>query len=132
MLFLFLYRTCKTINKEQSKHSWSNTRISLLFAALAVLLRTIFTKHKHWVLVKDLGPVSQKSRNFSDLFRVPQFTALYHHIAGVLSHQHCQKFGSKWRTRVRIESLMAAKSCKEMYGISKKIQNTTTTTHKIP
>ena len=45
---------------------------------------------------------------------------------------HCQKFGSKWRTRVRIESLMAAKSCKEMYGISTKIQNTTTTSHSIP
>ena len=45
---------------------------------------------------------------------------------------HCQKFGSKWRTRVRIESLMAAKSCKEMYGISTKIQNTTTTSHNIP
>ena len=52
--------------------------------------------------------------------------------AGIRSVAHCQKFGSKWRTRVRIESLMAAKSCKEMYGISKKIQNTTTTTHKIP
>lgn len=36
---------------------------------------------------------------------------------------HCQKFGSKWRTRVRIESLMAAKSCKEMYGISTKNQS---------
>ena len=45
---------------------------------------------------------------------------------------HCQKFGSKWRTRVRIESLMAAKSCKEMCGISTKIQNTTTTSHNIP
>ena len=45
---------------------------------------------------------------------------------------HCQKFGSKWRTRVLIESLMAAKSCKEMYGISTKIQNTTTTSHNIP
>ena len=45
---------------------------------------------------------------------------------------HCQKFGSKWRTRVRIESLMAAKSCKEMYGISTKIQNTTTTSYNIP
>ena len=45
---------------------------------------------------------------------------------------HCQKFGSKWRTRVRIESLMAAKSCKEMYGISTKIQNTTTKSHNIP
>ena len=45
---------------------------------------------------------------------------------------HCQKFGSKWRTRVRIESLMAAKSCKEMYGISTKIQNSTTTSHNIP
>ena len=30
---------------------------------------------------------------------------------------------------MRIESLMAAKSCKEMYGISTKIQNTTTTSH---
>ena len=47
-------------------------------------------------------------------------------------HVHCQKFGSKWRTRVRIESLMAAKSCKEMYGISTKIQNTTTTSYNIP
>ena len=45
---------------------------------------------------------------------------------------HCQKFGSKWRTRVRIESLMAAKSCMEMYGISTKIQNTTTSSHNIP
>ena len=45
---------------------------------------------------------------------------------------HCQKFGSKWRTRVRVESLMAAKSCKEMYGISTKIQNSTTTCHNIP
>ena len=45
---------------------------------------------------------------------------------------HCQKFGSKWRTRVRIESLMAAKSYKEMFGISTKIQNTTTTSHNIP
>ena len=36
--------------------------------------------------------------------------------------EHCQKFGSKWRTRVRIQSLMAAKSCKEMYGIASKIQ----------
>ena len=35
--------------------------------------------------------------------------------------------GSKWRTRVRIESLMAAKSCKEMYDTSTKIQNTTNT-----
>ena len=50
----------------------------------------------------------------------------------MFSPGHCQKFGSKWRTRVRIESLMAAKSCKEMYGISTKIQNTTTTSHKIP
>ena len=46
--------------------------------------------------------------------------------------KHCQKFGSKWRTRVRIESLMAGKSCKEMYGLSTKIQNTTTTSHEIP
>ena len=30
------------------------------------------------------------------------------------------------------QSLMAAKSCKEMYGISTKIQNTTTTTQNIP
>ena len=44
---------------------------------------------------------------------------------------HCQKFGSKWRTRVRIELLMAAKSCKEVYGISTKIQNTTTKSHNI-
>ena len=36
----------------------------------------------------------------------------------VLCNIHCQKFRSKWRTRVRIESLMATKSCKEMYGIS--------------
>ena len=50
----------------------------------------------------------------------------------VLLGWHCQKFGSKWRTRVRIESLMAAKSCKEMYGISTKIQNTTTTSYNIP
>ena len=36
-------------------------RISLLFVALAVLARLSLTKHKHRVLVKDLGPVSQKS-----------------------------------------------------------------------
>ena len=59
----------------------------------------------------------------------------YHSIvmqAVVESKYHCQKFGSKWPTRVRIESLMATKSCKEMYGISTKIQNTTTTSYNIP
>ena len=35
---------------------------------------------------------------------------------------------SKWWTGLRIQSLMAAKSCKAMYGILTKIQNTTTTT----
>ena len=40
---------------------------------------------------------------------------------------HCQKFGSKWRTRVRVASLMAAESCEKMYGISTKIQNKTNT-----
>lgn len=46
--------------------------------------------------------------------------------------KHCQKFGSKCRTRVRIEKIMAAKLCKEMYGISTKIQNTTNTSQIIP
>ena len=70
----------------------------------------------------------------SDLFIYENFIVLVKNESRLVNTwwQHCQKFGSKWRTRVRIESLMAAKSCKEMYGISKKIQNTTTTTHKIP
>ena len=42
-----------------------------------------------------------------------------------------EKIGSKWRIRVRIQSLMAAKSCKEMYEILTKIQNTTTTSQNI-
>ena len=88
----------------------------------------------------DLLPrVSQSAIFFSEL----QFsTSLQHlcrseslHFARTVKgacKSHCQKFGSKWRTRVRIESLMAAKSCKEMYGISTKIQNTTTKSHNIP
>ena len=39
--------------------------------------------------VEDLGPVSQKSQNFSGLFRVPQFP-LYVHNAEVLTHQTSQ------------------------------------------
>ena len=42
-------------------------------------------------------------------------------------NMHCQKFGSKWRTRVRVASLMGAQSCEKMYGISTKIQNKTNT-----
>ena len=37
-------------------------------------------------MLRKLGPVSQKSRNFSGLSRVPQFP-LYLRNAGVLSHQ---------------------------------------------
>lgn len=38
---------------------------------------------------RHLGPVSQKSRNFSSLFWVTQFP-LYHHNAEVLNHQTLQ------------------------------------------
>lgn len=29
---------------------------------------------------------------------------------------HCQKFGTKWWSRARTKAIMAAKSCKKMYG----------------
>ena len=76
-----------------------------------------------------LQPPSTKNESLRRI--LPRLSVWHPHWA-LHTIAHCQKFGSKWRTRVRIESLMAAKSCKEMYGISKKIQNTTTTTHKIP
>ena len=41
------------------------------------------------VALKVVGPVSQKFRNISDLFRVPRFL-LYLHNAEVLSHQTSQ------------------------------------------
>ena len=45
---------------------------------------------------------------------VPPYLNNYQFNLNTSVHTHCQKFGSKWRTRVRTESLMAAKSCKEM------------------
>ena len=71
--------------------------------------------------------------NFSDKYRVKNtYISILKEAKEHRIVSHCQKFGSKWRARVRIESLMAAKSCKEMYGISTKIQNTTTKSHNIP
>ena len=32
-----------------------------------------------------------------------------------MSLSHCQKFGTRWRLRVRTKAIMAAKSYKEMY-----------------
>ena len=32
------------------------------------------------------------------------------------SAAHCQKFGSRWRLRVRTQAIMAVKSYKKMYG----------------
>ena len=45
--------------------------------------------HRYYELVTDQCPVSQKSRKFSGLFRVPQFP-LYLRNAEVPSHQTSQ------------------------------------------
>ena len=36
---------------------------------------------------------------------------------------HCQKFGTRWRLRVRTKAIMAAKSYKEMYGNKETFSN---------
>ena len=36
---------------------------------------------------------------------------------------HCQKFGTRWRLRVRTKAIMAAKSYKEMYGNKEAFSN---------
>ena len=79
--------------------------------------------------------VGDGSRVFQTTENYPTQTKARDNIVpsgGIPEDIHCQKFRSKWQTHVRIKSLMAAKSCKEMYGISTKIQNTTTTTQNIP
>ena len=36
---------------------------------------------------------------------------------------HCQKFGTRWRLRVRTKAIMAAKSYKKMYGNKETFSN---------
>ena len=38
-------------------------------------------------------------------------------------HEHCQKFRTRWRLRVRTKAIMAAKSYKEMYGNKETFSN---------
>ena len=40
-----------------------------------------------------------------------------------MGQHHCQKFGTRWRLRVRTKAIMAAKSYKEMYGNKETFSN---------
>ena len=45
------------------------------------------------------------------------------HIYPKLDVPHCQKFGTRWRLRLRTKVIMAAKSYKEMYGNKETFSN---------
>ena len=44
-------------------------------------------------------------------------------VAPFANFRHCQKFGTRWRLRVRTKAIMAAKSYKEMYGNKETFSN---------
>ena len=44
--------------------------------------------------------------------------------AALIFHVHCQKFGTRWRLRVRTKAIMAANPYKKMYGDKETCSNT--------